>query len=28
MPLVAFGLVFWVWVATVIGLVYFRINAG
>jgi hypothetical protein len=28
MPLVAFGLVFWVWVATVVGLIYFRINAG
>jgi hypothetical protein len=24
MPLVAFGLVFWVWVATVVGLIYFK----
>lgn len=27
MPLVAFALVFWVWVATIIGLVYLRIQA-
>ena len=27
MPLVAFGLVFWIWVATVVGLVYLRVQA-